>query len=65
MSDVSEFHSNYKGYGIYKVTQPSGRVTYDIYLGNEKSPFEMVDFAFSTLAIAKATINAEVESISR
>lgn len=64
MSDVSEFHSNYKGYGIYKVTQSSGRVTYDIYLSNTKTPFDLVELAVSNLAIVRATINAEMERIS-
>lgn len=53
-----EFHSTYKSYNIYKVTQENGRVTYDIYEpdGSPDDRNSLVDFAFETLLVAKATI---------
>jgi len=34
MGEKHVFHSKYKGWTIFKVTQDSGRVTYDIYNPN-------------------------------
>lgn len=55
--DEKTIHSTYKGYTIVKVTQPSGRVTYDIQDG---AGFP-VEWAHERLSVARATINAIVE----
>lgn len=50
-----EKHSVYKGFEIVKVTQDSGRVTYDIY-DPQGEPWE---WAAETLRIARATIDSQ------
>jgi len=51
--EVSEFHSKYWGYSIYKVTQPNvKRVTYDIY----DLEGGMAAHAVESLRVAKAEI---------
>ena len=60
MSEVSEFHSKYKGYYIYKVTQDSGRVTYDIFSYSHANMFTALEVGVERLAVAKAIISSEV-----
>ena len=49
---------NYRGFIIQTVTQDSGRKTYDI-RESDGTPWE---WALGSLKIAKATIDAELES---
>lgn len=60
--DTYTKHSTYKGVNIWKVTQPSGRVTYDLTVPNPKLPGywteEPIDGCFESLAVARAYIRA-------
>lgn len=61
--ETHSFHSTYKGFDIYKVTQGNGRITYDIYEKGSSYPSinGRVEIAIERLAIAKATINSIIE----
>lgn len=56
-----EFHSKYKNHTIIKVTQESGRVTYDIEDENGYAD----SWAHESLAVARAEINAKIEQQER
>lgn len=60
MMETSEFHGMYKGYYIFKVTQDSGRVTYDIYTSKQPVMFNALELGVERLAVAKAIISSEV-----
>lgn len=61
--ETHEIHSIYKGYEITKVTQDSGRVTYDVRTTDQHR--EVIIHAISNLQITKAEINAELEHQNR
>ena len=57
MSDTKQAVNGYKGYRVTKVTQPSGRKTYDITAPDG----QLCDMAVANLAIVRATINAYLQ----
>lgn len=51
----------YRGYVICTMLQDNGRKTYDIYAPDDS----ILEFAVERLAVAKATVDAELERLER
>lgn len=56
--EAKQHHSFYKGFEIIKVTQDSGRVTYDYQRPND--PFFSRETGFEKLAVCRADIRASL-----